>query len=142
MAGGLGVVANPPPLETLHGATGVVTLFLLLRAFSSGTTALTGVEAISNGIPAFRDPKSKNAGITLIWMSVILGSLLLGVTFLAVWIGAVPSAEETVISQIARTVYDGRNVLYLAVISATTLILIVRLVRLNFVGCFGIHNIT
>jgi hypothetical protein len=97
---------------------------LLLRAFSSGTTALTGVEAISNGIPAFRDPKSKNAGITLIWMSVILGTLLLGVTFLAVWIGAVPSAEETVVSQIARTVYDGRNVIYLAVISATTLILI------------------
>jgi amino acid transporter len=124
LAGSLGVVADPPPMETLHGATGVVTLFLLLRAFSSGTTALTGVEAISNGIPAFRDPKSKNAGTTLIWMSVILGSLLLGVTFLAVWIGAVPSVEETVISQITRTVYDGRNVIYLAAISATTLILI------------------
>jgi amino acid transporter len=124
LAGSLGVVVDPPPLETLHGATGAVTLFLLLRAFSSGTTALTGVEAISNGIPAFRDPKSKNAGTTLIWMSVILGALLLGVTFLAVWIGAVPSAEETVISQIARTVYDGRNVIYLGVITATTLILI------------------
>jgi amino acid transporter len=124
LTGSLGVVADPPPMEALHGATGVVTLFLLLRAFSSGTTALTGVEAISNGIPAFRDPKSKNAGTTLIWMSGILGTLLLGVTFLAVWIGAVPSAEETVISQIARTVYDGRNVIYLGVISATTLILI------------------
>jgi hypothetical protein len=65
-------------MEALHGATGVVTLFLLLRAFSSGRTALTGVEAISNGNPAFRDPKSKNAGFTLIWMSVILGTLLLG----------------------------------------------------------------
>jgi amino acid transporter len=124
ISGSLGVVVDPPPLETLHGATGAVTLFLLLRAFSSGTTALTGVEAISNGIPAFRDPKSKNAGITLIWMSVILGTLLLGITFLAVQIGAVPSEEETVISQLARTVYDGRNVIYLALISATTLILI------------------
>jgi len=124
LTGSLGLVVDPPPLEALHGATGAVTLFLLLRAFSGGTTALTGVEAISNGIPAFREPKSKNAGITLIWMAVILGTLLLGVTFLAVQIGAVPSEEETVISQIARTVYGGRNVIYLAVISATTLILI------------------
>jgi amino acid transporter len=124
LTGSLGVVTDPPPMETLHGATGVVTLFLLLRAFSSGTAAVTGVEAISNGIPAFREPRSKNAGITLIWMAVILGSLLLGVTFLSVWISAVPSVEETVISQIARTVYNGRNVLYLATISATTLILI------------------
>jgi amino acid transporter len=122
--GGLGAVTDPPLIETLHGATGAVTLFLLLRAFSSGTTALTGVEAISNGIPAFRDPKSRNAGITLIWMSVILGSLLVGITFLAVQIGAVPSEEETVISQLARTIYAGRNALYLLVISATTLILI------------------
>jgi amino acid transporter len=124
LAGSLGVVADPPPLETLHGATGAVTLFLLLRAFSGGTTALTGVEAISNGIPAFQAPKSKNAGITLIWMAVILGTLLLGVTFLAVWIGAVPSEAETVISQIARTVYGGRNLIYLVVITATTLILV------------------
>jgi amino acid transporter len=124
LTGSLGVVTDPPPMETLHGATGVVTLFLLLRAFSSGTAAVTGVEAISNGIPAFREPRSKNAGITLIWMAVILGSLLLGVTFLSVWISAVPSVEETVISQIARTVYNGRNVLYLATISATTLILV------------------
>ena len=107
----------------LHGAQ-ALTLFLILRAFSSGTTALTGVEAISNGIPAFREPKSRNAGITLIWMSVILGSLLLGITFLAVKIGALPSEAETVISQLARTVYGGRNVLYLGVISATTLILV------------------
>ncbi len=121
--GTLGVVAEPPPMEMLHGAQ-ALSLFLLLRAFSSGTTALTGVEAISNGIPAFRDPKSRNAGITLIWMSAILGSLLLGVTFLSVKVGAVPSEAETVISQLARTVYGGRNVLYLATIAATTLILI------------------
>ena len=123
LTGNLGFVADPPPMEMLHGAQ-ALSLFLILRAFSSGTTALTGVEAISNGIPAFRVPRSRNAGITLIWMSGILGSLLLGITFLAVKIGAIPSEAETVISQLARTLYDGRNVLYLAVISATTLILI------------------
>ncbi len=75
----------------MHGAQ-AVTFFLLLKAFSSGTSALTGVEAISNGIPAFSEPKSRNAGITLIWMSSILGVLLLAITFLSHQIGAVPSA--------------------------------------------------
>ena len=123
LTGSLGTVVNPPPLETVLAAQ-AVSLFLILRAFSSGTTALTGVEAISNGIPAFREPRSRNAGITLIWMAAILGSLMVGITFLAVQIGAVPSAEETVISQLARTVYDGRGPMYLATIVATTLILI------------------
>jgi len=123
LTGTLGVVSDPPPMEMLHGAQ-AVTLFLILRAFSSGTTALTGVEAISNGIPAFREPRSRNAGITLIWMSLILGTLLLGITFLAVHIGALPSEAETVISQLARTVYGGRNPFYLVVIAATTVILI------------------
>ena len=121
--GTLGVVPNPPTMETLHGAQ-ALSLFLILRAFSSGTTALTGVEAISNGIPAFKQPRSRNAGTTLIWMSIILGSLMLGITFLATRIGAVPSESETLISQLARTAYGGRNILYLATIAATTLILI------------------
>ena len=119
-----GLVVNPPALELAHGAQ-ALTLFLLLRAFASGTTSLTGVEAISNGITAFREPRSRNAGITLIWMSFILGSLLLGITFLAHQIGAVPSdTGETVISQLARTVYGSRGLLYLATIVSTTLILI------------------
>ena len=121
--GQLGTVVNPPAMEVL-GETTVVTAFLLLHAFSSGTTALTGVEAISNGITAFREPRSRNAGITLIWMSFILGTLFLSISFLATKIQAVPSFEETVISQIARTVFDGRNIFYLLVISATTVILI------------------
>ena len=123
LTGSLGVVVDPPPTEMLHGAQ-AVTVFLVLRAFASGTTALTGVEAISNGIPAFRVPRSRNAGLTLIAMSVILGSLLVGITFLSVQIGAVPSEEETVISQLARTIYDGRGILYLATMAATTVILI------------------
>ena len=124
LTGNLGMVPNPPELELMHGAQGL-TLFLLLRAFASGTTSLTGVEAISNGIPAFREPRSRNAGRTLIWMSFILGSLLLGITFLAHQTGAVPSdSGETVISQLARTAYGTRGAIYLATIVSTTLILI------------------
>lgn len=124
LTGSLGMVANPPALELTHGPQALA-LFLLLRAFASGTTSLTGVEAISNGIPAFREPRSRNAGITLIWMSFILGSLLLGITFLAHQAGAVPSdSGETVISQLARTAYGSRGAIYLATIVSTTLILI------------------
>ena len=122
-AGTLGTVTDPPPMEVIHGAQ-AVTFFLLLKAFSSGTSALTGVEAISNGIPAFQTPKSRNAGITLIWMSSILGVLLLAITFLSHQIGAVPSATETVISQLARTVYNGAGVAYYLMMAATTVILI------------------
>ena len=121
--GGLGQVVDPPELF-FHGEATSVGLFLLLHAFASGTTALTGVEAISNGITAFKEPRSRNAGITLIWMSVILGVLFLGITYLARAIGAVPSEGETVISQLARTVYDGRGLLYLLTIGSTTVILI------------------
>ncbi len=123
LTGGLGLVVDPP-LHELATEGQAVTLFLLLRAFSNGTTALTGVEAISDGIPSFREPRTRNAGITLIWMSSILGSLLLGISFLAGHIQAVPSEIETVISQLGRTVFDGRGTLYLMLITATTIILI------------------
>jgi amino acid transporter len=123
VTGSLGTVIDPPELEMLHSLQ-PVTLFLILHAFSSGTTALTGIEAISNGITAFREPRSRNAGITLIWMACILSTLFLGITFLSGQIGAIPSEAETVISQLARTVLGGRNVLYLFVIGATTVILI------------------
>jgi hypothetical protein len=101
-----------------------ITLFLILRAFSSGTTALTGVEAISNGVPAFNEPRSRNAGITLMFMAAILGILLLCITFLSVQVAAIPSEEETVISQLARTAFGGRDILYLGVIAGTAVILI------------------
>jgi amino acid transporter len=123
LTGSLGTVVNPPRMEA-YGAVQVLTPFLILHAFSSGTAALTGVEAISNGITAFREPRSHNAGITLIWMAAILGSLFLGISFLARPIGAVPSEQETVISQLARTVFGSDGVFYLATIAATTLILI------------------
>ncbi len=121
--GSLGVLVDPPPIEFLHAAQ-PVTLFLILRAFANGTTALTGVECISNGVTAFKEPRSHNAGLTMIWMSIILGVLYLGITFLLGQIGAVPSEAETVISQLARTVYGARGFLYLCTIAGTTIILV------------------
>jgi amino acid transporter len=121
LLGTLNPLADPPPLDV--EPVGAIGLFLILHAFSSGTTALTGVEAISNGIPAFKEPRSRNAGITLLWMSGILGVLFLSISFLAGRVGAMPSEHETVISQIARAAFDGRGPLYLAAIGATTLIL-------------------
>ncbi len=123
LSGSLGTVIDPPELEMLH-STQVVTAFLLIRAFANGTTALTGVEAISDGIPAFRQPRSHNAGVTLIWMSCILGALMLGISFLGANIHAIPSEVETVISQLARTAYDGRGTMYLMTIIATMVILV------------------
>ncbi|MFI4942673.1 MAG: APC family permease [Burkholderiales bacterium] len=121
-SGTLHPLADAPPLEI--ETTRAFGLFLLLHAFSSGTTAVTGVEAISNGIPAFKQPRSHNAGVTLLWMAGILGTLFLAISYLAGPIGAVPSERETVISQLARAVFDGRGILYLAAIGATTLILV------------------
>lgn len=121
--GSLGSVVDPPHLEIEQTLT-LITPFLLLHAFSSGTAALTGVEAISNGISAFKEPRSRNAGITLIWMAVILGSFFLGISYLTGRVHAVPSELETVISQLTRTIYDGRGILYLGTIAATAVILI------------------
>ncbi len=121
-AGTLGVVIDPPTLETLRIEP--LTLFLLLRAFSNGTTALTGVEVIANGVKSFKEPRTRNAMITMVWMTVILGVLFLGIVYLLGAIKAVPSEFETVISQLARTVFGNRGLLYLGTITATTIILI------------------
>jgi amino acid transporter len=123
LTGSLGTVVDPPQFTLLH-TVGALTPFLLLHAFANGTTALTGVEAISNGITAFKEPRSKNAGITLIWMSLILGSLFLGISYLTGRIDAVFSEQETIISQLARTVFNGRGILYISTIWATTVVLI------------------
>jgi len=120
----LGTVIDPPELEHAREALTGITAFLLLHAFSSGTTALTGVEAISNGTTAFKEPRGKNAGITLIWMAFILGFLFISISFLTKEIQAIPSEFETVISQLARTIYGGQGVFYLLVIAGTTVILI------------------
>ena len=120
---GWGVVQNPPELA-VAAALQPVTLFLILKGFANGTTALTGVECIANGVTAFKEPRTRNASVTLIWMSVILGVLFLGITFLLLQIGAVPSETETVISQLARTVFNTRGILYLGILAGTTIILV------------------
>ena len=112
-----------PPVFEAGAPVAPLTLFLILRAFASGSAAMTGVEAISNGIPAFREPAPRNAGITLIWMATILISLFLGITFLALHFGIVPREHETVVSQIARLVFAGGLPYYL-VQFATAMILI------------------
>lgn len=91
--------------EHVKQAGGSLTLFLVLRGFSSGAVALSGVEAISNGIPAFRRPESKNAATTLTTMAVILGTLFLGVSILAHHLHPYPTHAETVISQMGRAVF-------------------------------------
>ena len=123
LLGTLGQVVSPPAFE-VHETLRPITAFLILHAFSNGTAALTGIEAISNGTTAFKEPRGRNAAITLVWMSVILGSLFLGISHLAGQIGAVPSEGETVISQLARTVYGGQGAFYLVTIAATTAILV------------------
>jgi hypothetical protein len=100
-----------------------LTWFLVLRAFSSGCTAMTGTEAISNGIPAFRAPESRNASITLGVMAVILGTIFVGVTVLSSKLGILPSETETVVSQIGRRLF-GTGLMYYMIQAATALILI------------------
>ena len=117
------------PSHEATAATGSVTLFLILRAFSSGCSALTGVEAISDGVPAFRKPEWKNARTTLTWMIGILATMFAGITFLAHQYGAVPmeqseSGYESVVSQIARGVFGGTNLAYYFMQFATILILV------------------
>jgi len=100
-----------------------LTLFLVLRAFAAGCTALTGIEAISNGIRAFRAPEAENAGKTLVTMVVLLATMFLGITFLTRLVGIAPVEHETVISQVGRQVF-GTGPLYLVLQAGTAAILI------------------
>jgi amino acid transporter len=122
ITGTLGTVINPPSLGI--GVAQPLTLFLILRAIANGTSSVTGTEAISNGITAFKEPRSRNAAATLVIMALILGFMLLSVSFLAIHIHAIPAEGETVISQVIRTVYDGRGFLYFATVIGTMIILV------------------
>lgn len=105
------VLQHNPVIGHFHyvAATEPLSLFLILRSFAAGCSALTGTEAISNGIPAFKKPEARNAAITLTWMVVILGTLFIGTTALAMsyHIEAIPSGNPTVIGQIAQQVFTG-----------------------------------
>ncbi|MEH7748626.1 APC family permease [Neobacillus drentensis] len=100
-----------------------ISLLILLRAFASGSSALTGVEAISNAIPNFKDPAPNNAAKTLIMMGILLAILFSGIITLAYYYGTAPRAEVTVVSQIAEDVF-GRNFMYFFIQGTTALILI------------------
>jgi amino acid transporter len=104
--------------------TASLSIFLILRAFANGCTALTGIEAISDGVPAFKPPEAKNAAITLLVMAGCAVTLFMGVTLLAGAFHIVPRHEETVISQLNRAILGGRGPLYYMVQAATTMILV------------------
>jgi len=119
------ITGNVP--ATLHTPIGTpvagLSLFLLLRAFASGSSALTGVEAISNAIPNFKDPAPKNAAKTLLMMGILLAILFSGIVVLAYFYGVTPRPEVTVVSQIAELVF-GRDFMYFFIQGTTALILI------------------
>ena len=104
--------------------TGILSTFMLLTAFSNGCTAMTGVEAVSNGVPAFRPPESRNAAATLVTMAVLAITMFMGITMLAHAYGIIPNDTETVVSQIARATFGGRGWPYYAVQAGTMLILV------------------
>ncbi len=102
---------------------GTLTIFILLKGFSSGAVALTGVEAISNGVPAFRRPESRNAAATLVWMGIILGTMFMGVQILAHRLGPYPSEHNTVMSQLGGAVFGNGTVMYVVLQFSTAAIL-------------------
>jgi amino acid transporter len=121
LTGTIHPVTTAVPMQV---ATQPVTLFLLLTAFSNGCTAMTGVEAVSNGVPAFKPPESNNAAATMLMMAVLSITMFLGITLLAQSYHVLPSDHETVVSQLARGVFGYRGVAYYAVQTATMLILV------------------
>ncbi|MCL5037119.1 MAG: APC family permease [Chloroflexi bacterium] len=115
--------AVPYPMETMPQA---LTLFLLLSAFSQGCSAMTGIEAVSNGIKVFKSPESKNARKVLIWMGVLLAVMFFGVSFLATRLGVTPDPreQETIVSQMARLIIGGGPFYYLIQFSTAIILLL------------------
>lgn len=111
-------------VEVAHVAPETLGVLLLMRAFADGCTAITGVEAVSNGVPAFRRPEASNARITLTVMAALVGTMFIGTTVLAGIAGAVPARGETVLSQLGRAVFGGVGPAYYVLQFATMGILI------------------
>ncbi|QHW31285.1 APC family permease [Paenibacillus rhizovicinus] len=124
VAGVIKVIIHGPSshIPELGTAVSNISLFLLLKAFSSGCSALTGVEAVSNAIPNFKKPEVRNAATTLIMMGVILGVMFIGISLLAYWYGIAPEQKETVVSQITDATF-GRGILYYIIQGLTAMIL-------------------
>jgi amino acid transporter len=109
-----------------------ITMFLLLGAFSNGCSALTGIEAISNGVPAFEKPEARNAATTLVWMAALLTVMFLGTSVMAYLYGVRPSEKETVISQFARIMFTGGMGWFYYVVQATTCAILVLAANTSF----------
>ena len=132
--GALGVMVVIGSIQALFGqgvslspdhqtAVEELTLFLILRSFAAGCSAVTGMEVISNGVKAFRRPESQNASTTMIQMSLVLATLFMGISFLAYHYGILPKTDETVVSQLARLTF-GTGALYYALQIGTMLLLV------------------
>jgi len=131
-----GGAAPTPSVDEIKIAEGYklqpLTLFLLLGAFSNGCAALTGIEAISNGVPAFKKPEAKNAAATLVWMALLLTVMFLGTSVLAYLYGVHPHASETVISQFARIMFTGPMAWFYYVVQITTALILVLAANTSF----------
>jgi amino acid transporter len=121
LTGGVVPVTMPLPANAGHAR---LTTFLLLTAFANGCTAMTGVEAVSNGVPAFRPPEAKNAAATLVTMAVLAIGMFVGITVLAHAYRVVPSSVESGVSQLGRAIFGGQTILYYLLQAGTTLILV------------------
>jgi len=124
--------AAPTLAASVSQAAQPLTLFLLLHAFATGCTALTGIEAISNGIPAFQPPATKNAGRTLIVMAVLMGMLFLGSIALTQFLGVVAAPQETILSALARRIFGGGPFYFL--IQVSTMLVLVVAANTSFAG--------
>jgi amino acid transporter len=118
---GHGSATAPTPVG--ESAVENLTLFLILRSFAAGCTAVTGMEVISNGVKSFRRPEPKNAATTMIGMSLILASLFIGISALAYHYGIIPKADETVVSQLTRIIF-GTGPIYYSVQAGTMVLLV------------------
>ncbi|MCL6105776.1 MAG: APC family permease [Actinobacteria bacterium] len=114
----------PPPGPPLAATESYLAVFVILRAFASGCAAVTGIEAVSNGVRAFKPPEARNASQTLLIMASILGISFVGTSFLADHFHILPVANQTVLSQLAAIVFGGRGIPYYLLQAATALILI------------------
>ena len=131
--GGSAPVPGPEEIKTAEGyAPQPLTLFLMLGAFSNGCTALTGIEAISNGVPAFKKPEARNAAATLIIMATLLTTMFLGTSVLAYLYGVHPHANETVISQFARIMFTGPMFWFYYVVQIATALILVLAANTSF----------
>jgi len=131
-----GGAAPVPTTEELKTAEGYslqpLTILLLLGAFSNGCAALTGIEAISNGVPAFKKPEAQNAATTLVWMAVLLTMMFLGTSVMAYLYHVHPHANETVISQFARIMFTGGLGWFYYVVQAATAAILVLAANTSF----------